>query len=248
MNKLLFTIDTEPDWGISGTRGVEDALPRLLELLEERRIAATFFVSGRLVQPCRDALLEIGPQHEIASHGYNHRRLSGVPREEVRDELRRSRLILAELGREIEGVRAPFFATPQGWLEEVADAGYKYDASAGCVRPSMMNRRWPAPAHGLGRLGVSVLRDGITPFCLTYLRLYHPLGLHMMPQAAPGCPVMFYLHLHEFLPPETAARLKTPLRWMLTRNCGEAAWDILRRALDRLDGEWITCSEYLRTE
>ena len=199
----MFTVDLEPDWGLAGTRGVREILPRLLELLDAREIPATFFVTGLLAETCRDDLLRIGPRHEIASHGFTHRRFDALSREEVREELHRSRAALEGLGREVTGVRAPFFATPPTWLDEAAAAGYRYDASAGSVRPSFRNRRWPEAGGLLPRLGVSVFRDGLTPFCLTYLRLYHPFGLRWMPRQ----PRLFYLHLHEFLPAAAASGL-----------------------------------------
>ena len=134
MNALLFTVDVEPDWGVSGTRAVREELPRLLDMLDERGIRATFFVSGAMVQPCREVLGRIGPQHELASHGQEHRRMDSLPREAVRRELCDSREAVASLGREVLGVRAPFFATPPWWCEEAAAAGYRYDASAGRTR------------------------------------------------------------------------------------------------------------------
>lgn len=243
---LLLTVDTEPDWGVSGTRSIVEILPRLLDEFEARCITATFFVTGDLARSRREHLLRIGGHHEIASHCQTHRRMDKLTREELREELRLSKSTLEqELGRSVSGVRAPFFATPEYWLDETAAAGYDYDASAGCVRPALRNRKWPKAEAGMERLGVSVLKDGLTPLCLTYLRLYHPFGLWMMPGPGVERPTMMYLHLHEFLPAEAAGSMSALLSTLLTRNCGEAAWGILRRALDRLKGEWMTCSGYI---
>jgi hypothetical protein len=168
-----------------------------------------------------------------------------MPVEELRTELRQSKVALEEcFGREVLGIRAPFFATPANWIAEAVAAGYGYDASQGCVRPSFGNRRlYELRNEGgvLPRLGVSTLLDGLTPCCLTYLRLYHPFGLWL----APRSPRMFYMHLHEMLPAETAACLNWWTRVPLTRNCGERAWKILNRALDRFSGEWVTCRKFL---
>jgi hypothetical protein len=239
----MFTVDTEPDWGMSGHRGVKEVLPRVLDLCDRRGIVATFFVTAGLLDECRKELAAIGPQHEIASHGLTHRRLDRVSRDELRRELRESRSLLEGLGRKVEGVRAPFFATPPDWIEEALAAGYRYDASAGSLVPSLRNRRLQRSRELSGpmpELGVSTFLDGLTPCCLTYLRLYHPLGLRMVPRA----PRMFYLHLHEFLPRETAAGLSPWVRLVLTRNCGDRAWRILDRALDRMSNECITCSDF----
>ena len=89
---------------------------------------------------------------------------------------------------------------------------------------------------------MSTLSDGMSPFCLTWLRLFAPFGLALLrPRAR-----MFYLHLHEFLPADTAGRVSPRLRPLLTRHCGERAWGFLGAALDRVRGERVTCSEWLR--
>jgi len=242
---MMFTVDTEPDWGMAGHRGIKEVLPRLLEWCDRRGIVATFFVTAGVVEECRKELFEIGPQHEIASHGLTHRRLDRLSPDELRKELRQSKSLLEGLGRKVQGVRAPFFATPPNWIEEAQAAGYAYDASAGCAFPSLKNRRLQRGCDLSGpmpQLGVSTFLDGMTPCCLTYLRLYHPLGIRMIPRA----PRMFYLHLHEFLPRETAADLSPWVRLLLTRNCGDRAWRILDRAFNRLSNEWITCSDFVQ--
>jgi len=56
---------------------------------------------------------------------------------------------------------------------------------------------------------------------------------------------MLYLHLHEFLPAATARGLPWHVRAVITRNCGERAWDVLRRAMDWLDEDFTTCAALL---
>jgi len=245
---LLITIDTEPDWGLSGLRALTEILPRFLDVLEETGACATFFVVANAVDDPGAActLARIPPRHEIASHGLTHRPLDGMPPEEVRTELTESRRRLEDFfQRPVRGVRAPFFRTPvNGWLDAVRDAGYEYESSMGSIWPSRVNtppRRWrPVYEHGVWRLPISTFRDRLTPFCLTYLRVAPAWFLPLVPHNAP----MFYLHLHEFLSPETAAALPAPLRWLLRRNAGPRAWALFRRVLERVESPGdLTCAQ-----
>ncbi len=244
---VLFTVDVEPDWGIAGSRAVREHLPRLLDLLDEWAAPATFFVAALMLDECLPALRRIGPRHEVASHGLTHRRIGPLPREERRRELVESRARLEDaLGRRALGVRAPFLSRSATWLSEVAEAGYAYDASEGVVRPSLGNlrhrRRRPVDRRGpVPSLPVSTLADGLCPFALTWLRLLDPLAPLLLPRR----PRVFYFHLHEFLPRRTAGALRPALRPVLTRNCGERAWSILRRALAPHAARFATCAAYL---
>jgi hypothetical protein len=80
------------------------------------------------------------------------------------------------------------------------------------------------------------------PLSLTWLRLVGSWTV----RAGQVSASLVYLHLHEFLPAETASGLPWPLRKVLTRNCGQPAWDVLDRALDRLGGRFTTCAELLK--
>jgi hypothetical protein len=82
---------------------------------------------------------------------------------------------------------------------------------------------------------------GLAPLSLTWLRLLAPLSLKQLP----GSASLIYLHLHEFLPAETARCLPLPLRRLLTRNCGEEAWRILDKALAALEGQYVACTDML---
>jgi len=157
-----------------------------------------------------------------------------------------SRELLASVVGSVHGFRAPFFRRRRGHLEAVRRAGYRYDASAGSVWPGPQNGHLaslPCPVRRgpVCEFPTSAMCGGVLPLSLTWLRLLAPTAFRLLPRR----PGLLYLHLHEFLPPETAQGLPTPLRHLLTRNCGEPAWDILDRALDRLDGEFATCRELI---
>jgi hypothetical protein len=244
--RIALTVDLEPDWGVAGTRAFEEVTPRFLRFLEERGMRATFFVVSDLMDASEGLVAELGRAHEIASHGCGHRLLDSLDERAARAELMASRERLEGTGHRVEGFRAPFFRRRRGLARLVREAGYRYDASMGSVMPGPWNRRLgalPCPFRrgGIDEFPTSAMARGMLPLSLTWLRLLDPLAAGQLR----GSASMLYLHLHEFLPAETAACLPAPVRWLLTRNCGEAAWPILDRAMDALGAQFVACRELL---
>lgn len=245
--RIALTVDVEPDWGVRGTRAFREVTPRFLRFLEERQMRATFFVVSELGEAFPDLVGALGERNEVASHGRTHRLLSRLEPAEARRELRESRRQLEACGQKVEGFRAPFFSGCASFLNYLAGAGYRYDSSMGSVMPGPMNRRLgllPCPFQR-GRLyefPTSAMARGLLPLSLTWLRVCQPLSWKLLPRSAS----LVYLHLHDFLPAESASCLPMPLREVLARNCGGAAWGILERALQALDADFTTCSEVLR--
>ncbi len=112
---------------------------RLLELLESRGATGTFFTLGWVAerQPAMvKAIAAAG--HEVASHGYDHRRVTEQTPEPFRESVRRTRRILEDLaGRPCVGFRAPSYSIVPGreWaLDVLLEEGYRYDSSLFPVR------------------------------------------------------------------------------------------------------------------
>jgi peptidoglycan-N-acetylglucosamine deacetylase len=142
---LLLSIDFE-DWhqlvrrrvGITGWQEPGPALgrqtERLLSLLEELRVRATFFVLGMAARAHPDLVRQIATSgHEIGCHGDAHRLVHTQTRQEFAADLHRARETIQELtGIAPAGYRAPAFSITQQtpWAYEVlAEAGFAYDAS-----------------------------------------------------------------------------------------------------------------------
>jgi polysaccharide deacetylase family protein (PEP-CTERM system associated) len=113
---------------------VERNVERILLMLEEHRVQATFFTLGwiaerypRLVRRIADA------GHEVASHGFGHERASDLSRADFSADIRRAKLLLEDIsGQEIKGYRAPSFSIGAGnlWAFEcLAEAGHRYSSS-----------------------------------------------------------------------------------------------------------------------
>jgi len=71
-----------------GTFEFEDGLPAVLDLLDRHAAKATFYVPGITAEARPDAIRQIaGRGHELASHGYDHRALSGLSETEEEAEI-----------------------------------------------------------------------------------------------------------------------------------------------------------------
>jgi polysaccharide deacetylase family protein (PEP-CTERM system associated) len=142
MNHVL-TIDFE-DWhrlagmnlGLrvrSQLHAVEAASDRLLELLAEHFVKATFFVLGELAEKLPHLVRRIAVcGHEVASHGHRHYPAPARSADFAADT-RRSVAVLSEItGLPVVGYRSPRFALPADldrFFGTLADAHLTYDAS-----------------------------------------------------------------------------------------------------------------------
>ena len=87
---------------------VVDALPRLLALLDELELRATFFVEAVNTRAYPDAVRAIAAHgHEIGCHAWRHERWDGLDPAGERAVLERSLAAFAELGLEVRGFRPP---------------------------------------------------------------------------------------------------------------------------------------------
>jgi polysaccharide deacetylase family protein (PEP-CTERM system associated) len=113
---------------------VERNVQRILELLAQKQIKATFFTLGwvaeRYPQLVRDI---VAGGHELASHGYGHERASDLSQAAFSQDVTRAKKLLEDLGgAPVLGYRAPSFSIGTGnlWAFDVlAQAGYQYSSS-----------------------------------------------------------------------------------------------------------------------
>ena len=107
---------------------------RVLGLLDEAGVLATFFVLGWVAERYPDLVRRIARQgHEIASHGFAHRLVYDQTPAAFRDDVTRAKLVLEDAGgAPVLGFRAPSYSiTPRSlWaIDILIAAGYRYDAS-----------------------------------------------------------------------------------------------------------------------
>jgi polysaccharide deacetylase family protein (PEP-CTERM system associated) len=121
------------DWDRRECR-VERNVERILALLAEREVKATFFTLGWVAERYPQMVGRIvSAGHELASHGYGHERASDLSPEAFRDDVVRAKQLLEDLGGQaVLGYRAPSFSIGTGnlWAFDVLqEAGYRYSSS-----------------------------------------------------------------------------------------------------------------------
>jgi polysaccharide deacetylase family protein (PEP-CTERM system associated) len=138
------TIDVEDyhnvvarDWlGRDGppTAAVVGNTQRLVDLLGRRGVRATFFVLGEVAAEFPRLMRElVDAGHELGVHGFRHRQVFKLTREEFRSEVADAKSAVQEAaGTEVVGHRAPAFSiVPETrWaLDILAQVGFRYDSS-----------------------------------------------------------------------------------------------------------------------
>lgn len=113
---------------------VERNIDRILVLLDEHKIKATFFTLGWIAERYPSMIKRIVENgHELASHGYAHHRVTELNREQFYNDIARSKALLEDIGSQsIWGYRAPSFSINGDnlWaLECLEEAGYRYSSS-----------------------------------------------------------------------------------------------------------------------
>jgi peptidoglycan/xylan/chitin deacetylase (PgdA/CDA1 family) len=104
--------------------GPEALTREYLDVLDRFNARATFFVLGSLLEPRREELLEMVRRgHQVASHGFTHKRFPRMTADELDEELRATAALLpVSPGRPL--VRPPQGATSLSSLMRCALAGY----------------------------------------------------------------------------------------------------------------------------
>lgn len=132
------TVASRDQWDAYPSRVV--ASTRLiLELLERHHTTATFFCLGWVARRYPSLITSIAERgHEVASHGWWHRRVTTLTPGEFREDVRSSkRLLEDQTGRAVLGYRAPSFSIVPGreWaLDILIEEGYAYDSSLFPIR------------------------------------------------------------------------------------------------------------------
>jgi polysaccharide deacetylase family protein (PEP-CTERM system associated) len=144
MTVHALTIDLE-DWHqlfhrrlageeIPPTKTVVDSTHRLLDVLDEAEVRATFFVLGNVAEAYPGLVREVVRRgHEVGSHTHSHALISDLEPAAFRADVERSLAGLQDLtGQPVLGFRAPEFSVGhlRHWCFEIlAELGFRYDSS-----------------------------------------------------------------------------------------------------------------------
>jgi len=220
---------------------------RLLELLARHQARATAFVLGWVAERQPELIRSIARAgHEIASHGWDHARVTHQTPLQFRESVRRTKDVLEDItGTPVVGFRAPSFSIVPGreWaLDILIEEGYRYDSSLFPVRrPGYGYPNGSPDPYWLGRPAGRLAEVPPTTLHWWGLRLpaaggaYFRLLPYGVVRAAlrrcerRGVPGTFYIHPWELDPAQPRLDVSWPTR---VRHYGG-----LRRTAERL--QWL---------
>jgi polysaccharide deacetylase family protein (PEP-CTERM system associated) len=118
---------------------VEANIGRVLSILSDAHVQATFFALGWIAERYPGMIRQIlDAGHELASHGYDHRRANEQGYGAFLADIRLAKAVLEDIGgSEVKGYRAPSFSIGHRntWAFDcIADAGYRYSSSIYPIR------------------------------------------------------------------------------------------------------------------
>jgi len=187
---VCFTVDAEQDCPpyLGTFRGMEQGLPRLIDLLADLAVPATIFATGDVARRFPAVISRlVAAGHELGCHGDTHRDFSMLTAAEAAAELRASLDALRRFA-EVSSFRAPYLRFTPEHLPLLAAAGIRTDSSQAVYKRGPCQRPGPVPA-GLRRIPVSVTSS--------VLRL--PGWIRQPWMASLREPVVLFVHPWEFV-------------------------------------------------
>ncbi|HWZ27442.1 MAG TPA: XrtA system polysaccharide deacetylase [Gemmatimonadales bacterium] len=259
MTTHYFSVDVEEYFQVSAFEGsvprsawdtlpsrVEGSVYGILDLLARHRARGTFFTLGWVAERHPKMIKRIADAgHEVASHGWDHVRVTHQNPEEFRTSVRRTKDCLEQIaGTPVLGFRAPSFSIVPGreWaLDILVEEGYRYDSSLFPIRrpggygyaaagrePYVLERAtgplWELPPATLRRLGVNLPAGGGAYFRIFPYTVVRAAFADFDRRGVPGT---FYMHPWEIDPDQP--RQRAPLSSRLRHYTG------LSRTLPRLE-------------
>jgi polysaccharide deacetylase family protein (PEP-CTERM system associated) len=118
---------------------IEQNIDRILQLLADTGVHATFFTLGWVAERYPEMVRRIASNgHELASHGYAHERAGKQGPEPFFADVALAKAVLEDIvGMGVQGYRAPSFSIDDDSLwayEYLAKAGYRYSSSVYPIR------------------------------------------------------------------------------------------------------------------
>ena len=216
----VISFDVEQDCPpyLSSTRGMEEGLPRLLDLLAEEKVKATFLFTGEMAEKYPGLAKRVVDEgHELGCHGYRHERLDRVSLDEAERILVKATSVLRRFSDSIVSFRAPNLQRPPQLLPVLQRLGYRVDSSEAHYKPPFpRGPRW-------------VNNVLIVPASVTSSVLRLPWTLQTLIHKRLGDTRIYFSHPWEYV---DMSREK--IRWDCRFNTGEKALRLLRRLIRSL--------------
>lgn len=213
---VSITFDVEHDCPpyLTTTKGMEEGLPKLLDLLSEKNVKATFFFTAEMARRFPHLVRRVIDEgHELGSHNYNHERLDKFSKGEGRYTIEKSLKILREFG-DVVSFRAPNLQFPNYYYEILERNGILVDSSKATYK---------GYREGVRFFG-NVLE---VPASTTSSVIRLPWRIQELIHPRLSEPRVYFAHPWEFVPMQ-----KEPIRFDCRFNTGDRALELLARLID----------------
>ncbi len=227
---VSLTFDVEQDCPpyLSTTRGMEEGLPKILDLLEEKGVRGTFFFTAHMAKSYPHLVRRVIDEgHELGCHTYNHERLDKLPKGEAEGVIKKSLLVLRDFG-EVVSFRAPNLQLPLELYAVLRENGILVDSSKAVYK---------------GYRNVSYV-DGVleVPASTTSSVIRLPWRIQRIIHARLREPKVYFAHPWEFVP-------MRGVRFDCRFNTGNRALELLGRLIEhykRENARFLLMRDYLR--
>jgi peptidoglycan/xylan/chitin deacetylase (PgdA/CDA1 family) len=214
---------------------------RILKLLKEENVKATFFITSRFAQKNPKLVIEIGKDHEIGSHGYEHsQEYKNMDEDEAYQFIKKSKEELEKIiKKQVKGFRAPRMMKTNPKI--VRKAGFKYDSS---YQPSFVPGRY-LDVLGKRKIhyksGIAIVPTSVTPWWFGRIPLmwygFRKFGsMYTVPitwfSAINNSYLNIYFHSWEFVDIskyDIVERIKSGTAKVIKKNSGEQFENMLRK-------------------
>lgn len=232
--------------GIDQWKGFESRVVkntnRILEILDDNSVKATFFILGWVAEHFPELVRDISRSgHRIGCHSYLHRKIYTLTPDEFKEDTIKAKAILENLtGKQIIGYRAPSYSITNKslWaLEILGELGFTYDSSVFPIIhdnygiPDAPRFQYEHEATGLTEYPIStalmagrkipISGGGYFRFFPYWFTRYALKTINKKE----GKPFVFYLHPWELDPEQPrfqSASLRSRFRHYLNLNATEA--------------------------
>jgi polysaccharide deacetylase family protein (PEP-CTERM system associated) len=183
---------------------------RILDLLDESSVKATFFCLGWIAERNPDLIRAVHARgHEIACHGHLHQIITGQTKQAFREDVTKAKAVLEDCtGAAVAGYRAPTYSitTRTLWaLDILEELGFRYDSSIFPIYhdnygiPDAPRHPHKLPGRNLVEFPISTLQIGSVNLPISgggYFRLlpYPVTRAALRHLEKNGEPFIFYIH------------------------------------------------------
>jgi peptidoglycan/xylan/chitin deacetylase (PgdA/CDA1 family) len=252
--EVVLTFDVESDFSLDRSfNNIKDSLPAVVKILNEEKIRSTFFINGKVLEKFGSEVLDLLNEHEIASHGYNHKRLDKLNQLELENEIRKSKIVFSEYGLEPNGFRSPKLCANEKILDVVSKY-YRYDSS---IVPfaipfryfNLFKKRVPHKIeNGLVEIPIGTINTVRMPAMSSWIFNFGKNYFYLLESF--GCSEIFVMLFHSF----DFANYKKPYDLpgykynFYYKKCGPEKLKLFRELIQffrKKNSRFVTCEEFM---